>query len=229
MSETDVKTALVTGGAHRIGRAMALALATDGWQVAIHHNRSAEAAYGLVDEIKAAGGMAVAVACDLTREDDVLTLVPRTMDQLGPLTLLVNNASVFEQDQALTVTRASWQAHMETNLRAPFVLTQSFAAQLPEDVEGSVVNIIDQRVWNLTPHFISYTLSKAGLWTLTQTLALALAPKIRVNAIGPGPTLPASTKQLNSFPANVRLCLCSAAHRPTISLRPCVSFWPPGR
>ena len=194
-----IKTALVTGGAQRIGRALTLALAADGWRIAIHHNRSAEAAYQLANEIKDAGGDAVAVACDLSREDDVLTLVPRAIDQLGPLTLLVNNASVFEPDQALTVTRASWQRHLETNLRAPFVLTQNFAAQLPEDAEGAVVNVIDQRVWNLTPHFVSYTLSKAGLWTLTQTLALALAPRIRVNAIGPGPTLPSIHQTAEQF------------------------------
>jgi len=195
------RTALITGAAQRIGRATALALAKDGWAVAVHYNRSTEAALTVVDEIVAGGGHAIALPADLSKEDDVLTLVPRVHDMLGPLGCLINNASLFEQDSALTTTRASWDAHMETNLRAPFVLTQSLAAQLPEDSQGIVINILDQRVWNLTPHFTSYTVSKAALWTLTQTLALALAPRIRVNAIGPGPTLPSPRQTAEQFEA----------------------------
>lgn len=191
---------------------MALALARDGWTVAVHYNRSAEAALALVDDIAAAGGRGLAVQGDLAREDDVWTLVPRVVESAGPLGLLVNNASVFEQDSALTSTRALWDAHMETNLRAPFVLIQSFAAQLPEDAAGSVVNMIDQRVWNLTPHFTTYTLSKAGLWALTQTLALALAPRIRVNAIGPGPTLPSTRQTTEQF---ARQCAAMPLRRGT--------------
>ena len=126
---------------------------------------------------------------DLAREAETETLVPRAAEALGPLTCLVNNASTFELDLADTVTRASWDAHLETNLRAPFLLTQAFARQLPEGEAGNVVNLLDQRVWNLTPYFVSYTVSKTGLWTLTRSLALALAPRIRVNAIGPGPAL----------------------------------------
>jgi len=199
MSQILYKTVLVTGAAHRIGRAVALRLARDGWAVAVHYNRSAEAALTLADEIVALGAQAVALQADLASEDDVLTLVPRVVEALGPLGCLVNNASLFEHDSALTATRASWDAHMETNLRAPFVLTQSFAAQLPEDSEGAVVNLIDQRVQNLTPHFTTYTLSKAGLWALTQTLALALAPRIRVNAVAPGPTLPSIHQTQDQF------------------------------
>src|SRR5262249_38356012 len=131
---------------------------------------------------------------DLSREAEVSQLIARATAAIGPLGLLVNNASRFERDEALTATRASWDAHLETNLRAPFVLIQEFARRLPAEAEGLVVNMIDERVWNLTPHFTTYTLSKAGLWALTQTLALALAPRIRVNGIGPGPTL-ASTRQ----------------------------------
>lgn len=199
MSSILYKTVLVTGAAHRIGRMVALRLARDGWAVAVHYNRSAEAALSLVDEIVALGAQAVALQADLASEDDVLTLVPRVVEALGPLGCLINNASLFEHDSALTATRASWDAHMETNLRAPFVLTQSFAAQLPEESEGVVVNLIDQRVLNLTPHFTTYTLSKAGLWALTQTLALALAPRIRVNAVAPGPTLPSSRQTQEQF------------------------------
>lgn len=193
------KSALITGAAHRIGRAVAVALAKDGWSVGIHYNRSVDAAQSLVDEIVAGGSKAVALPADLAKESDVLTLVPRAVEALGPLGCLVNNASLFEMDEALTATRASWNAHLETNLRAPFVLTQGFAAQLPEESGGSVINLVDQRVWNLTPHFITYTLSKAGLWTLTQTLAMALAPRIRVNAIGPGPTLPSPRQTPEQF------------------------------
>ncbi|HIJ64011.1 MAG TPA: SDR family oxidoreductase [Rhodospirillaceae bacterium] len=199
-----IKTALITGAAQRIGRAMALALAADGWTVAVHYRTSSTAAEALLADIARAGGHGIGLAADLAREDEVLGLVPRAVDSLGPLGLLVNNASQFEPDEALTVTRGSWDSHLEANLRAPFVLTQSFAAQLPEDAGGNVVNIIDQRVWNLTPHFISYTLSKAGLWTLTQTLALALAPRIRVNAIGPGPTLPSARQTAQQFDRQCR-------------------------
>lgn len=199
MLETRLKTALITGAAHRIGRAIALALVKDGWSVALHYHRSHEAAFALLDDIVAVGGQGVALQADLAKEDDVLTLVPAAVEALGPLGLLVNNASLFEPDTALTVTRSSWDAHLETNLRAPFVLIQAFAAQLPEDSNGAVVNLIDQRVWNLTPHFTTYTLSKAALWTLTQTLALALAPRIRVNAIGPGPTLPSPRQTIPQF------------------------------
>ena len=202
MSETPrpmPRAALVTGAAQRIGRAIAKTLAADGWAVAVHHHSSREAADGLVAEITRSGGRAVALASDLTREDELETLVRRAGDALGPLGALVNNASVFERDEALSVTRASWDRHIETNLRAPFVLMQLFARQLPADCAGAIVNILDERVWNLTPHFVSYTLSKAGLWTLTRTMALALAPRIRVNGIGPGPTLPSPRQSDEQF------------------------------
>jgi NAD(P)-dependent dehydrogenase (short-subunit alcohol dehydrogenase family) len=123
----------------------------------------------------------------------------RATADLGPLGCLVNNASIFENDLALTVTRESWDRHLETNLRAPFVLMQEFARRLPETAAGAIINILDQRVWNLTPYFISYTLSKTGLWALTQSMALALAPRIRVNGIGPGPTLPSPRQTPEQF------------------------------
>jgi len=189
MNLEHVKTALVTGAARRIGRAIALDLARHGWAVAVHCRRSETEAREVVRRIEEAGGRAALVRADLAREAEVEALVPQAAAALGPLTCLVNNASTFELDLADTVTRASWDAHLETNLRAPFVLTQAFARQLPEGESGNVINLLDQRVWNLTPYFISYTVSKAGLWTLTRSLALALAPRIRVNAIGPGPAL----------------------------------------
>lgn len=189
-SQSLPKAALVTGGARRIGRAIVEALAARGFALAIHHHRSVEEARALAAAIRSNGGRAVALGADLSIEADVAALIPRAIEAIGPLGLLINNASLFEYDDALTATRDDWDRHLETNLRAPFVLTQAFARSLPPDVEGLVINLLDQRVWNLTPHFVSYTVSKAGLWTLTQTLALALAPRIRVNAIGPGPTLP---------------------------------------
>jgi NAD(P)-dependent dehydrogenase (short-subunit alcohol dehydrogenase family) len=193
------KAALVTGAAKRIGRAIALGLGGEGWAVAVHYGRSRQEAETVVAEIAAKGGRAVALGADLAREAETATLVPRAAEALGPLGCLVNSASVFENDLVRGVTRASWDRHMETNLRAPFVLMQAFARQLPATAEGAIINILDERVWKLTPYFVSYTLSKAGLWALTQALALALAPRIRVNGIGPGPTLPSPRQSPEQF------------------------------
>jgi NAD(P)-dependent dehydrogenase (short-subunit alcohol dehydrogenase family) len=198
-SDRMPRAALVTGAGKRIGRTIALRLADTGWAIGVHYNSSSEAADSVVAEIRHAGGEAVALRADLADEAAVASLVPAAVAALGPLGCLVNNASTFEYDDAKSATRANWDHHIETNLRAPFVLSQGFAAQLPEDAEGVIVNMIDQRVWNLTPHFVTYTVSKAGLWTLTRTLAMALAPRIRVNAIGPGPTLPSTHQDATQF------------------------------
>ena len=192
LSDQLPRAALVTGAGKRIGRAIALDLATHGFAVAVHYNGSAEAARDVVAEIVAKGGKAVALQADLGDEAAVERLIPAAVAALGPLGALINNASTFDYDSIASATRAGWDRHLEANLRAPFVLIQQFARQLPETAEGAVVNLLDQRVWNLTPHFVTYTVSKAALWTLTQTLALALAPRIRVNGIGPGPTLPST-------------------------------------
>ena len=191
--------ALVTGGAQRLGRAIALALASAGYPVAIHCHRSRAAADGLATEIEAAGGHAAVITADLGREEQTAGLVAASIAAIGPLSVLVNNASVFERDEWDSAGRLSWDAHLEPNLRAPFVLTQAFAAALPPGAAGNVINMLDQRVWSLTPHFVSYTLSKAGLWALTQTMALALAPRIRVNAVGPGPALPSPRQSQEQF------------------------------
>jgi NAD(P)-dependent dehydrogenase (short-subunit alcohol dehydrogenase family) len=196
---TMPRAALVTGAGRRIGRAIALMLGAEGWAVAVHYHRSRAEAEAVVGEITAAGGRAAAIAADLTDEAAVKTLVPRAVAALGPLGCLVNNASVFENDLALSATRGSWDRHLDTNLRAPFVLMQEFARQLPADAAGAVVNMLDERVWSLTPYFISYTVSKAALWALTQSMALALAPRIRVNGIGPGPTLPSPRQSEEQF------------------------------
>jgi NAD(P)-dependent dehydrogenase (short-subunit alcohol dehydrogenase family) len=191
--------ALVTGAAKRIGRAIALALADDGYDVAVHYGASRRDAEEVVAAIAAKGRRAVALAADLARETETLKLLGAATQALGPITCLVNNASLFERDEALSVTRTSWDAHLEINLRAPFVLMQEFARLLPADRNGAIINLLDERVWSLTPHFVSYTLSKAGLWTLTQVMALALAPRIRVNGIGPGPTLPSPRQSNEQF------------------------------
>jgi len=193
------RTALVTGGSRRIGRAIALGLAEAGFDVAIHFHTSAADASATVAAIAARGRRGVALAADLAREDEVVRLVPAAAEALGPVGVLVNNASTFARDEWHDATRASWDAHLEPNLRAPFVLTQAMARALPPHAEGAVINLLDQRVWSLTPHFVSYTVSKAGLWALTRTLALALAPRIRVNGIGPGPTLPSPRQTPEQF------------------------------
>lgn len=184
------RIALVTGGARRLGNAIVLALADAGFSVAIHCRNSSAEAEALAGEVEACGVRAAVVRADLDDETAVQGLWPAAAAALGPIGVLVNNASAFERDEWDDVTRASWDKHMEPNLRAPFVLMQAMARGLPEAASGVVINMIDQRVWSLTPHFVSYTVSKAALWALTQQMALALAPRIRVNAIGPGPTLP---------------------------------------
>jgi NAD(P)-dependent dehydrogenase (short-subunit alcohol dehydrogenase family) len=180
---------LITGAAKRIGRQIALDLAAAGWQVAIHYNSSADAAVALCRQIEAAGGSAVAVPGNLSRLDVPERVIAEAGAGLGGLTCLINNASRFEPDEVGTITQESWAGHLDTNLRAPVFLSQAFAAQLPAGDAGNIINIIDQRVWKLNPRFFSYTASKAALWTATRTLAQALAPRIRVNAIGPGPAL----------------------------------------
>lgn len=189
MSKAAQTNVLITGAAHRIGRTIAFDLAANGYGVAVHYNESELGADEVVSQIIDSGGHAVAIKADLSREDEVNSIVPAVVDALGPLTVLVNNASMFENDTIQDCSRESWDKHMEVNLRAPLVLSHHFQRQLPDGLEGNIINILDQRVWNLTPYFMSYTLSKSALWTLTQTLALALAPRIRVNGIGPGPTL----------------------------------------
>ena len=183
------QTALITGSARRIGRAIALDLAAHGWRVAIHYRNSKDEAEALAGEIRRTGGAAAAVSANLADLDEVQSLIVRCAGALGAVTCLVNNASEFFLDTIGSVTPQGWDTHLDINLKAPVFLAQALYANLPEGVEGNVINIIDQRVWRPTPDFFSYTISKAGLWTATQTLAQAMAPRVRVNAIGPGPVL----------------------------------------
>jgi NAD(P)-dependent dehydrogenase (short-subunit alcohol dehydrogenase family) len=189
VSQNTHKTVLITGAGRRIGRAIALALAEDGWRVGVHFRTSRHDAESLVQDIRAAGGEARALPADLSNLNEVKALIPLCADALGTPCCLINNASEFQPDTLTTTTAASWQTHLDVNLKAPVFLAQALAKVLPPDVDGNVINIIDQRVWKPTPDFFSYTVSKAGLWAATRTLAQALAPRIRVNAIGPGPIL----------------------------------------
>jgi NAD(P)-dependent dehydrogenase (short-subunit alcohol dehydrogenase family) len=205
---------LITGAAKRLGRAIALKLAGAGYDIAVHYRASKAEAETLAGEVKALGRRAALIEGDLAEEAQVETFVARAVAALGPLTALVNSASVFEDDSIVTMTRASWNKHIETNLRAPLVLSQAFAKQLSAGADGAIVNIIDQAVLNLTPQFLSYTVSKAGLWTLTQTLAQALAPRIRVNAVAPGPSLKAARQSPANFEAQVQATLLKRPSEP---------------
>ena len=206
------RSVLITGAAKRIGRALALDFAAQGWTVAAHYRSTGHEIDSLIAEITAAGGTAHAFQADLAVEPDVQALVPAVVEKIGPLGCLVNNASTFEHDTVETATRESWDRHIEPNLRAPLVLIQNFAAALTgqadsadsetaEPLNAVVINMIDQRVWNPTPQYLSYSLSKAGLWALTKSLALELAPRIRVNAIGPGPALANARQSKEDFAA----------------------------
>lgn len=182
--------ALITGGARRIGRAIAEGLASQGFAVAIHAHNSLDEAQALADALGRAGARAAAVDANLHDVESTAGLVEKAARALGPVDLLVNNASVFRDDGAGAFNAETFEAHFSVHVRAPSILAAAFAAALPANRDGLIVNIIDQRVWALTPRFYSYTLSKAALWTATQTMAQAFAPRIRVNAIGPGPTVP---------------------------------------
>lgn len=207
MTKRAPKRALVTGAAKRIGRAIATALARQGYDIAVHYNRSRDDALQLVTELEAIGVRAAPVGCDLSQPACVSNLVADAAKALGPLDVLVNNASIFADDRAATMTVDSFTTHTNTNLLAPILLSQAFAAQpvLPEG--ASIINLIDQRVLKPSPPFFSYGLSKAGLWHATRTLAQALAPRVRVNAIGPGPTLKSIHQSDKDFEREARSTL----------------------
>ncbi len=201
--------ALVTGSGDRLGRAMALRLAELGFDVAVHYASSSEGALDTAATIAEMDRISATVQADLTDLDQAEGLIAQASDALGgPLSVLINNASIFEYDTLETATRDSWHRHMSTNLQTPFILTQSFAAQAPThmidaagepEAQACIINMIDQRVRKLTPEFMTYTLAKMGLWAFTQTAAQALAPDIRVNAIGPGPTLQGARQTATHF------------------------------
>lgn len=203
MIKGPYKTALVTGAARRIGRHLAMELASNGITVVVHHNGSNTEANEVVDTIAAIGGKAHSVQADLSCAKQTMKLVENAGSQIGmPIDILINNASVFHQDRLSSVTPESWDLHHMVNLRAPVLLTQAFAAQVAKGTAGTVINIIDQRVFKLNPQYMSYTASKAGLLAVTKTMAQDLASRgIRVNGIGPGPTLANECQSEDEFEA----------------------------
>jgi NAD(P)-dependent dehydrogenase (short-subunit alcohol dehydrogenase family) len=197
-------TALVTGAGRRVGRAIAIDLARAGWRVGVHYHRSKAEAAGVVAEIERDGGRAAAFQADLARTDQFAPLIRDCAERLGPVTCLINSAAHYDWDDFAHLSLESWATHLDIDLRAPVFLTHAFAALLPETETGNVINLIDQKVWRLNPDFFSYTIAKSALWTATQTMAQALAPRIRVNAIAPGPVLPSHRQSQAEFEAECR-------------------------
>lgn len=222
-TSAPTKTMLITGAAKRIGHALALDFAGRGWRIGVHYLTAADEARALVGQITSAGGDACLLEADLADIDAPARVVRTCHDKLGPITCLINNASVFEPDDIATVTPDSWAAHIDTNLRAPVFLAQSFARQLPDNWDGNIINMLDQRVWKPTPQFLSYTASKSALYDLTRTLAQAFAPRIRVNAVGPGPTLRNKRQSKQDFQRQIDATLLQRGTTPE-EIGACIEF-----
>ena len=205
--DKDDRIVLVTGAAKRLGRIIALDFAKRGWRVGIHYRASSAEASGLVAEIERRGGRAAAFAADLDHMDAPEKLIAACSAALGPPTCLVNNAARFEHDTLATLEGRTWQVHLDVNLRAPIFLARVFAEALPGGREGNVINIIDQKVLRPDPDYFSYTLAKAALWFATQTMAQALAPRIRVNAVAPGPVFQNEGQSQSAFEREYRATL----------------------
>lgn len=203
LERRNIKTALVTGAAKRIGKAIVTDLAKQGFAVAIHANSSFAEAEALAAGLRQAGAQAVALQANLENISETEKIIEIAENALGPIGLVVNNASVFRDDSALAFDSSAWEAHFAVHVRAPAILAAAFVRQLPEDAEGLIVNIVDQRVLSPNPRFFSYTLSKSALWMATQTMAQTLAPRIRVNAIGPGPTFKSTRQSPEDFQAQI--------------------------
>lgn len=215
MTPPDRPIALITGAARRIGRAIALDLARAGWSIGLHYRIGRDEAEALAAELRADSVDVVPLHCDFADVTDVASLLPRCVAALGPPCCLVNNASVFEFDELATLTPQGWARHLAVNLTAPVMLSQAFSQALPAKRTGNIINIIDQRVWASTPEFFSYSLSKSALWSATRMLAQALSPRIRVNAIGPGPALRSIHQQPEEFDAEVSSTLLKRGTSPT--------------
>ena len=214
-SNADQPTVLITGAGKRIGRAIAVDLGTSGWRVGVHYNSSKTDAAETVEAIRAGGGDAVALQADLEDLDAARGLLPACTEALGRPSCLINNASLFERDGIKSLNADGFRRHMGINLRAPVFLAQAFAAGLGADKTGVVINILDQRVWKPTPEYFSYSLSKSALWAATQTLAQGLAPNIRVNAIGPGPTLANARQSRAAFERQQRSTILQRGAEPS--------------
>jgi NAD(P)-dependent dehydrogenase (short-subunit alcohol dehydrogenase family) len=205
---------LITGAGRRIGRTLALDLASRGYQIGLHCHRSRREAEQLAADIEARGGAAAVLTANLAAAGDVERLVPDCVAALGPPSCLINNAAMFAYDEIETLDPGQWDAQLAVNLRAPALLAKAFAAHLPEGANGNIINMIDQRVWKPTPHYFSYATSKAGLWSMTRMLAQALAPRIRVNAIGPGPALRSAHQTEAEFRAQCEATLLGRGTTP---------------
>jgi len=185
----DNKTVLITGAAKRIGKSIALDLAKNSWNIVIHFNNSDKEANELADQITKDGNTADIIKADLSDTDDVNHIFPSVNKKMGKIDALINCASLFEEDNAFNINPDSFNNHINVNLRAPILLSKKFFEQVTKNNDNNIINIIDQRVLKLVPSHLSYTISKFGLWGVTQTLAQAYSPYIRVNAIGPGPII----------------------------------------
>ena len=192
-------TALITGASQRIGKTISEKIARKGWNVAIHFNKSKKNAYALKDKLKILGVKSDCIQADLSKENELKNLFSKAKKSVGNINCLINNASTFELDSIENINKKKWDYHLNVNIWAPIILIKEFKKNLPNNVPGNIINIIDQRVMNLTPFFTTYTIAKSALWTLTQTLAMALAPNIRVNAIGPGPTFQSKRQTVKQF------------------------------
>ncbi|RZI44851.1 SDR family oxidoreductase [Herbaspirillum sp. HC18] len=231
MTTGNNKVALVTGAAKRIGRSIALALTQRGWDVAVHYGQSADEAAATVREIEGFGRRAIAVQCDLSDGQELTKLLPKVAKSLGNVTCIVNNASLFEHDTAADFSTAGLDRHMHANLAAPLLLARALHNATPDGAQSVVVNLLDQKLYNLNPDFLSYTLSKAALQTATTLLAQALAPKVRVVGVAPGLTMVSGNQTEEGFskahkmtplgrssaPEDVASAVCFAAENPAIT------------
>jgi NAD(P)-dependent dehydrogenase (short-subunit alcohol dehydrogenase family) len=205
--DEDPGTVLVTGAGRRLGSSIALDFAVRGWRVGVHYRDSAEEALEVVAEIARNGGVAAPFGADLARLEKIAPLLQACAETLGPPTCLINNAARFDWDELGTLDAKTWQANLDVNLRAPVFLTQVFAKTLPQPSRGNVINLVDQKVLRLDPEHFSYTVAKSALWIATQTMAQALAPRIRVNAIAPGPVLKSQGQSEAGFEREARATL----------------------
>lgn len=197
------KTILITGAANRIGAAIAITMAKAGYAIIVHFNRSETQAHQVCKTITKLGGRAAPIHADLSNASQRGKLLDQAITIFGPLHALINNASVFEPDSALTLDDALWDIHFDLHAKTPLFLARDFAHQLPAGTKGNIINIIDERVLRNDPGYLSYSLSKSVLWTATKSLAQSLAPHIRVNAIGPGPTLPHKRQSEEQFKKSI--------------------------
>jgi len=192
-------TALITGGSERIGKVICESIARKGWNVVVHYNKSKTSAFSLKNKLNSYNVKSYCIKADLSKDIELKKLFIKAKKEMGNINCLINNASTFELDNIHNIEKKKWEYHLNTNVWAPIFLIKQFVKNLPKKINGNIINIVDQRVVNLTPFFTTYTLTKSMLWTLTQTLALSLAPKIKVNAIGPGPTFPSKRQTSKQF------------------------------